>query len=114
MCMVSILASWIVSAMVIFSIAYIIPGVRVSAFSTALVVALVLGVINAILKPILIILTLPINIVTLGLFTFVINALLILLVSYFVPGFKVDGFLWALVFGVVLSIVNTVIHNFLP
>ena len=57
-----------------------------------------MGIVNAILKPILVILTLPINILTLGLFTLVINAILVLLVSSFVPGFHVDGFLWALVF----------------
>ena len=108
-----ILISWIISAMVIFSIAYVVPGVHVTNFTVALVVALVLGIINAFLKPILLILTLPINILTLGLFTFVINALLILLVSKFVPGFVVDGFLWAFVFGIVLSLANTFVHTLL-
>ncbi|OGH06739.1 MAG: hypothetical protein A2171_01750 [Candidatus Levybacteria bacterium RBG_13_35_9] len=112
--MVSVLINWIVSAMVIFSIAYILPGVRVAEFTTALVVALVLGIINALLKPILLILTLPINILTLGLFTFVLNAFLILLVSYIVPSFKVDSFFAALIFAIVLSIASTVVHNFLP
>jgi putative membrane protein len=109
-----ILINWIVSALVIFGIAYVLPGVHVAGFTAALVVALVLGIINAFLKPVLIILTLPINILTLGLFTFVINALLILLVSKLVPGFIVDGFLWAFVFGIILSIVNTFVHTFLP
>ncbi len=109
-----ILISWIVSAMVIFSIAYVMPGVHVASFTSALVVALVLGIINAFLKPVLLILTLPINILTLGLFTFVINAMLILLVSQFVPGFTVNGFLWALIFGIVLSIANTFVHSFFP
>lgn len=113
--MIAILANWIVTAMVIFSIAYIMPiGVHVADFTTALVVAIILGIINAILKPVLLILTLPINILTLGLFTFVLNAFLILLVSNIVPGFKVDGFIWALIFGIVLSIANTVVHGFLP
>ena len=109
-----VLISWIISAMVIFSIAYVMPGVHVSSFTAALVVALVLVIINAFLKPVLLILTLPINILTLGLFTFVINAILILLVSKFVPGFVVDGFLWAFIFGIVLSIANTFVHSFLP
>lgn len=109
-----ILINWIVSALVIFGIAYILPGVHVAGFTAALVVALVLGIINAFLKPVLIILTLPINILTLGLFTFVINALLILLVSKLVLGFIVDGFLWAFVFGIILSIANTLVHAFLP
>lgn len=100
--------------MVVFSIAYIVPGVRVADFTTSLVVALVLGIINAFLKPILLILTLPINLLSLGLFTFVINALLILLVSKIVPGFVVDGFITALVFGVILSIANTFVYKFLP
>jgi putative membrane protein len=109
-----ILISWIVSAIVIFSIAYVLPGVHVTGFTAALVVALVLGIINAFLKPVLIILTLPINILTLGLFTLVINAVLILLVSSIVPGFIVDGFLWAFIFGIILSIANTFVHTFLP
>ncbi len=109
-----ILINWIVSAMVVFSIAYIMPGVRVADFTSALVVALVLGIINAFLKPVLLILTLPINLLTLGLFTFVLNALLILLVSKIVPGFVVDGFLTALIFGIILSIANTFVYKFLP
>lgn len=109
-----ILINWIVNAMVIFSVAYIMPGVHVANFTTALVVALVLGIINAILKPVLLILTLPINILTLGLFTFVLNAILIIIVSKIVPGFTIDGFLWALGFGIILSIASTVVHNFLP
>ena len=112
--MISVLVNWVVSAMVIFSIAYILPGTTVVDFTAALVVALVLGIINALLKPILLILTLPINILTLGLFTFILNALLIILVSNVVSGFIVDGFLAALIFGIVLSVVNTVVHNFLP
>jgi putative membrane protein len=109
-----ILISWIVSAMVVFSIAYIMPGVHVADFTTALVVALVLGIINAFLKPVLLILTLPINLVTLGLFTFILNALLILLVTKIVPGFSVEGFLTALIFGIILSIVNTFVNKFTP
>jgi putative membrane protein len=102
-----ILINWVISAMVIIIVAYIVPGVHVASFVTALAVALILGIINAFLKPVLIILTLPINILTLGLFTFVLNAILILLVSKIVPGFVVNGFLWAFVFGIVLSISNT-------
>lgn len=112
--MLAILINWIVSAMVIFSVGYILPGIHIADFTTAFVVALVLGIINAVLKPVLLILTLPINILTLGLFTFILNAILILLVGNIVPGFKVDGFLWALIFGIVLSIANSVVHRFLP
>ncbi len=106
----TILINWVISAMVIFLVAYILPGVSVENFVSALAVALVLGILNAFIKPVLLILTLPITILTLGLFTLVLNALLILLASAVVPGFSVNGFLWALIFGIVLSIANTFIH----
>ncbi len=108
-----ILINWIISAIVIFGISYFLPGVHIANFTTALVAALALGVINAFIKPVLVILTLPINLLTLGLFTFVINALLILLASSIVPGFVVDGFLWALIFSIILSVVNSIVHNFI-
>ncbi len=107
----SILISWFVSALAILAASYLLPGVHIAGFLTALVVAVVLGIINAIIKPILVILTLPINILTLGLFTLVINAFLVLLTSAIVPGFKVDGFLWALIFSIVLSIINMFLHS---
>ena len=109
-----IIISWIVSAMVIFSIAYVLPGVHVANFTSALVVALILGIINAFVKPVLLIVTLPINILTLGFFTFILNAILILLVSQIVPGFVVDGFLWAFIFGIILSVANTFVNTLLP
>lgn len=110
-----IIINWIVDAMVIFSIAYLMPaGVHVASFMSALAVALILGIINAFLKPVLFILTLPITILTLGLFTLVLNAILILLVSAVVPGFVVNGFFWALIFGIVLSIANAFVHKLLP
>lgn len=108
-----ILINWIVSAMVVFSIAYVLPGVHVEGFTAALVVALVLGIINAFLKPVLLLLTLPINIMTLGLFTLFINAALVMLVGVIVPGFLVDSFLWALIFGVILSIANGFVNKFI-
>jgi putative membrane protein len=86
--------------------AYIIPGVRVDGFLTAVVVAVILTLVNAIIKPIVTLLTLPINILTLGLFTLVINALMIMLVASVVPGFFVASFSWAVLFGIVLSLVN--------
>jgi len=107
----NILVSWLISAMVILSVAYFLPGVHVANFISAIVAALVLGIINAIIKPVLVIFTLPINILTLGLFTLVINAVLILLVAKIVPGFIVDGFWWALLFGIILSVANSVLNN---
>ncbi len=106
-----ILLSWLVSALAILVTAYVLPGVHIESIFTALITAVVLGIINSILKPILLLLTLPINILTLGLLTFVINALLVLLAARIVPGFKVDGFWWALAFSIVLSIVNSFLGN---
>lgn len=107
----TILVNWIVSGLAIFLSAYLLSGVHVDGFATALVIAVVLGIVNAVLKPILIILTLPITILTLGLFTLVINALLILLTTNLVSGFKVDGFWWAFFFSLVLSVVNSFLHS---
>lgn len=106
-----ILLSWLISALAIIVTAYLLPGVKIEGFLTALVTAVVLGIINSILKPVLLFLTLPINILTLGLLTFIINALLVLLASQIVPGFIVDGFWWALAFSVVLSVINTLLGN---
>ena len=86
--------------------AYILPGVHVQNFWTALVVALVMGVLNILIKPLLVILTLPITIVTFGLFLLVINALMVLLASRIVPGFTVDGFWWAVLFSILVSLIN--------
>lgn len=82
-------------------------GVHVEHYGYALLVAAVLALANMIVKPVLIIFTIPITIFTLGLFLLVINALIIMLVDYLVPGFRVDGFWWALLFSVVLSVFNS-------
>lgn len=101
----------ILSAIAVLICAYILPGAHVSGFLTAIVVAGVLAIVNIILKPILVILTIPITVVTLGLFLLVINTLMIMLVGSLVPGFDVDGFWWALIFSVALSIVNSVFEG---
>jgi putative membrane protein len=85
---------------------YLLPGVSLTGFWAALWTALFLGLVNSVIKPLLILLTLPINIVTLGLFTFVINAALILLASTVVKGFSVEGFWVALLFSIILSVFN--------
>ncbi|MDD2785379.1 MAG: phage holin family protein [Patescibacteria group bacterium] len=85
---------WVVNALAVMLAAYLIPGVSVTNFWAALITALVMGLINAIIRPLVVILTLPVNIITLGLFTLVINALMFWLAAYFVPGFDVNGF-WA-------------------
>lgn len=106
-----IFVNLIVSAIAVVVSAYILPGVKVDGLLTAVVVAVVLGAVNMFIKPILILLTLPLTILSLGLFTFVINALLILLVSNLVPGFKVEGFLSALLFSLVLSVVSSFLYS---
>ena len=100
------LIKWLVNALAIGITAYLLPGVRVSGFFAALVTALVLGLVNTFIRPLLLLLTLPLNILTLGLLTLVINALLIMLVAAVVPGFSVRGFWWALLFGLVLAVIN--------
>ncbi|MDP2586185.1 MAG: phage holin family protein [Candidatus Komeilibacteria bacterium] len=106
----NILINWLIMSLAILATAYVLPGVALSGFGSALVVALVLGILNTFIKPLLIILTLPINILTLGLFTFVINALLIMLTSAMVPGFMLEGFLTALIFSIILSIIVYLLH----
>jgi len=101
-----IIIKWLVLTASILIAAYIIPGVVIAGFWSALWVALLLGVINISLKPILIILTLPVNILTLGLFTFVINGLMILLATSVIKGFSVSSFWTAILFSIVLSIIN--------
>jgi putative membrane protein len=105
------LLKWLISTLAVIIAAYLLPGVSVRSFWTALLVALVLGIVNAIIRPIFVILTLPLTVVTLGLFLFVINALLILLTSAVVPGFEVQGFWWALLFSLVLSIISWALHK---
>ncbi|MBI5127321.1 phage holin family protein [Candidatus Roizmanbacteria bacterium] len=104
------LINLIINGVAVFVTGRIIPGVAISDFFTAIVVYVVLAVVNTFIKPILIILTLPVNIMTLGLFTFVLNALVILIVDAIVPGFKVDGFISALLFSLVLSIISSMLY----
>lgn len=105
----NILLHWLVSAAAIGIAAYIVPGVTVTLIG-ALVLAVVLGLINTFIKPFIIILTLPINILTLGLFTLFINALLIMLAGMIVPGFMVAGFWAAFWFALMLTLINWVFH----
>jgi putative membrane protein len=100
----------LVNALAFYITAYLVPGFTISGWPTLLVIAVVWGILTIIMKPILIILTLPINIITLGLFTFVINAVLLLITSNIVPGFQIAGFWTALIAAVVLSIINGFLH----
>lgn len=101
----------IFTSIVAFGLSYILSGVDIDSFWAAIVLAIVLAILNAIVKPILIFFTFPLTIVTLGLFLFVINALMILLADSLVDGFHVDGFWWALLFSLLLSIVTTVLFK---
>jgi putative membrane protein len=103
------LMHWLVFTLAIGITAWLLPGIRISGFGSALVAALVLGFINTFIRPLLLLLTLPINFLTLGLFTLVINALLIMATSGIVSGFHVDGFWWALLFSIVLAVVHWVL-----
>jgi len=103
----------LLSALAVILLANILPGVEVRAFGSAVLVALVLSLLNLIVKPILVILTLPVTILTLGLFLLVINALIILLASSLVSGFSVDGFWQALLFSLLLSVLESVLFAFL-
>ncbi|NUM51365.1 MAG: phage holin family protein [Flavobacteriales bacterium] len=99
------------SALAVMIVAYILPGVHVKDFITGLLVAVVLSLLNNLLKPILIILTIPVTVLTFGFFLLVINSAIILLVGSLVPNFRVDGFWWALLFSVLLSFVNSLFES---
>jgi putative membrane protein len=94
-----------------FGLSYILKGIHIDSFISAIWLSVVLAILNALLKPILVILTLPITVVTLGLFLFVINALIVLLAGKFVTGFHVDGFGWALLFSLLLSVLTSILHR---
>jgi putative membrane protein len=101
----------IVTSIVAFGLSYILQGIKFDSFWTAIVVAIVLAVLNAIVKPLLILFTLPITLFTFGLFLFVINALIILLAEKLVSGFTVDGFWWALLFSLLLSLLTSLLYK---
>ncbi len=102
----------IVSALAVIITAYLLPGVKIVTPVTAIIVAAVLAFLDAIVKPLMILFTIPITIVTLGLFLIVINALMILLADYMVDGFEVKGFWWALLFSFILTIVTSLLESF--
>ena len=102
-----ILLHWLIITLAIMVSAYLLPGVKIAGFVPALAAAVVLGLLNLVLKPILVLLTLPINILTLGLFTLVINAAIIMLATKIVTGFTVENWWWAILFGIVLGLVNS-------
>ena len=98
---------FLLSGLAVLLTAYLLPGVEVTHFGYALLVAACISLANLIVKPVLIVFTIPITIVTMGLFLLVINAVIILIVDYFVPGFEVNGFWWALAFSLIMSVFNS-------
>ena len=103
----SLVIRLVLSAVGVLIAAYILPGVNVDGFFAAIVVSVILGILNWTVKPLLILLTLPLTFLTLGLFLLVINAIIILLANSIVPGFQVEGFWWALLFSLVLTVLNS-------
>ncbi|MFL0354186.1 phage holin family protein [Xanthomarina sp. GH4-25] len=103
----------LLTAVAVVILAKFLPGVAVEGFTSAIIVAVVLGLLNIFIKPILVILTLPITVVTLGLFLLVINACIILLADKFIDGFAVDGFWIALLFSLLLSFLQSILFSLL-
>ena len=109
----NLLIRLIVTAGIVMLLAHFLPGVEVTGFVAALIVAIVLGLLNFIVKPMLVVLTIPITIMTLGLFLFVINACIIMLADNFIDGFGVNGFWTALLFSILLSIFQSIAYSLL-
>lgn len=103
----------LLTAVAVVILAKVLPGVGVESYLSAIIVAVVLGVLRLLVKPVLILLTLPITIITLGLFLLVINGVIILLASYFVDGFTVTSFWWALLFSLLLSFLQSILFSLL-
>ena len=103
----------LLSALAVVILSYVLPHVNVDSFFTAIIVAVVLSLLNFIVKPILVVLTLPVTIITLGLFLLIINAIIILLASNLISGFTVDGVLWAILFSLCLSFLQSILFSLL-
>ena len=106
-----IIIALVLNALALMATAYIVPGFHVADFKSAVLASVVLGVVNTFIKPILKFITLPITLITLGLFSFVINALVLFMVSAVVPGLKLDSWIAAILGSIVLSIVGTVLSK---
>src|SRR4051794_2595182 len=101
-----VLLAWLINAFALVAVAYLMPDISVASFTTALIAALVLGLINAVVRPVLVLLTLPVTIITLGLFIFVLNGLLFWFVGSFVSGFHVAGFWSGVVGAIIFSVIS--------
>lgn len=101
---------WAINALSLMLTAYMIEGIEVRGFGAALVAVLVLGIVNAIIRPLVLLLTLPINVLTLGIFTFVVNGMMLYMVGSVVKGFDVTGFIPALLGAIVLSFISSIVN----
>lgn len=109
--MLFMIIRWLLYAGALLFVGWAVPGISLAGYATALWAALAIGLVNIFIKPLLLILTLPINLLTLGLFTFIINALMFLLVAKLVPGFTVTGFMAALLGSILLAILSMFINR---
>ncbi len=109
--MTGLLIRWAINAVALYLTTLVVPGVRVTDFGGAIVAALVLGIVNAVIRPVLLILTLPINILTLGLFTFVVNAVMLYIVAGVTHRLQLDGFLAAFIGAIVLSVISFILSH---
>ena len=105
---------WILNAVALLAVAYLLPGIAVASFGSALIAALVLGLLNMLVKPVLVLLTLPITIVTLGLFLIVLNALLFWFAGSMLRGFQVNGFWWAVAGAILYSLISGLLTKLIP
>jgi putative membrane protein len=109
--MMTLLLVWILNAVALLVVAYVLPGIVVASFGSAMLAALVLGLINSLVKPVLILLTLPITVVTLGLFLLVLNALMFWMAGSILKGFQVNGFWWAVGGAILYSLISGFLSN---
>ena len=107
----TLLLVWILNAVALLVVAYVLPGIGVASFGSAMLAALVLGLINMLVKPVLILLTLPITVVTLGLFLLVLNALMFWMAGSMLKGFQVNGFWWAVGGAILYSLISGFLSN---
>lgn len=109
--MINLIVRWVIYALLIMLVAWLIPGISVANFVTAMIVCVVIALINTFIKPLIELIALPVNALTLGLFTLVIDALLLMLAGYITPGFEVAGFISALLGSLVLSVCSIFVSN---
>lgn len=110
----TLLLVWLLNAVALLVVAYLLPGITVASFGSALIAALVLGLLNMLVKPVLVLLTLPITLLTLGLFLIVLNALLFWFAGSVLKGFQVNGFWWAVIGALLYSLISGLLSAIVP